>query len=247
MSRRSLASTVLAVGLLLFASSDVFAAGFLVGGGVNTSNGTLPPDTGAYLTAQQVHAIYTGSGDTLDLTQVMFEPNADSALRTVVNVTDLQVKFNSHLRGMVSPNGGVPLPFAVVGFVTVVIERYSNGDTGTFDTQITALNLSGFAGGIRIDKGLGESTGETRITNNGDGTFHIDSFFDLFTDLTIDGGITWIPQTNGPTRIDLQGVPEPATFTLLGIGLVGIAAYVWRRHKPMPPKTAHTNSPASAG
>jgi hypothetical protein len=41
----------------------------------------------------------------------------------------------------------------------------------------------------------------------------------------------------GPTalRVEMTGtaqsVPEPASLTLLGIGIAGIAGYGWRRHK----------------
>ena len=59
------------------------------------------------------------------------------------------------------------------------------------------------------------STGQTDITDLGGGLYHIDSFFDVFTELSVDGGMTWIA-SDSSTRMYL--VPEPVTLTLLGIG-----------------------------
>jgi hypothetical protein len=67
------------------------------------------------------------------------------------------------------------------------------------------------------------TTGLTSITNIGGGMFHIDSFFDVFTELSVDGGQNWIP-SNGVTRMTL--VPEPGAS---GVILVGIALGIGRR------------------
>jgi hypothetical protein len=48
------------------------------------------------------------------------------------------------------------------------------------------------------------------------GGFMISSFFDVFTELSLDGGQSWAAQTNGPTR--MEGLPEPATLSLLALG-----------------------------
>jgi hypothetical protein len=62
--------------------------------------------------------------------------------------------------------------------------------------------------------------------------FQIDSFFDIFTELSVDGGQTWNPVTNGPTRVDLQAsTPEPGTWFLLSSSLACLSAFRLRRHK----------------
>jgi hypothetical protein len=62
------------------------------------------------------------------------------------------------------------------------------------------------------------SLGTTTITQQSGGAFHIDSFFDVFTELSIDGGQTWIPGDNS-IRVSGSGVvPEPSTLALVVIG-----------------------------
>jgi hypothetical protein len=40
------------------------------------------------------------------------------------------------------------------------------------------------------------STGQTTITDLGGGQFRIDSFFDVFTELSLDGGQSWSPSNS---------------------------------------------------
>ena len=92
------------------------------------------------------------------------------------------------------------------------------------------LNLSGGslpAGTMIRESPTLQSTGQTTITNIGGGLFKIDSFFDVFTELSIDGGATWMPSTTGPGHVTL--VPEPASLSLLAAGLVGLAGLRRRR------------------
>jgi hypothetical protein len=79
------------------------------------------------------------------------------------------------------------------------------------------------------------SLGTTTVTSQPGGAFHIDSFFDIFTELSLDGGQTWIPADNS-IRVSGSGnvAPEPSTMALVVIGgsLLGWRAYARTGRKP---------------
>ena len=109
------------------------------------------------------------------------------------------------------------------------------------DVELLALDVF-FSGGplpvmIRESPML-RSTGGAIIQDlgggggGGGGGYHIDSFFDVFTELSLDGGQTWAPSigvfSQGDFRagapLHLEGSPEPATLALLGLGAAGLLA-----------------------
>jgi hypothetical protein len=116
---------------------------------------------------------------------------------------------------------------------------------GVIDTEMLAMNL---VGGPPIlppslptiplllrESPTRASLGKTTITPMGGG-YHLLSFFDIFTELSIDGGATWAPvrqQGSGdeaPLRVNLAAVPVPAaawTGLLLLSGIV--LPRLWRR------------------
>lgn len=81
--------------------------------------------------------------------------------------------------------------------------------TGTFATEILSMNLSGEVGGIPIEIRESPSLpslGQHSLTDLGSGKYEIDSFFDVFTELSIGGG-PFAP-ADGPTRIVITPEPE---------------------------------------
>src|SRR5262249_46911699 len=143
--------------------------------------------------------------------------------------------FNSQLLGDLVVNGGSPMPFAASAAVTGNVTKAAgpNGSSlGTFATEMVQPDITGLPGGALIrESPTLASLGQTTIADQGGGLFHIDSFFDIFTELSLDGGQTWIPAT-GPGHVDLvSGVPEPSTFALLGLGALGLVGCAYRRRK----------------
>jgi hypothetical protein len=93
------------------------------------------------------------------------------------------------------------------------------------------LSMSLTGGGVMIrESPTRASTGKTSITDIGGGMYHIDSFFDVFTELSIDGGATWIPKSGlRGTPVYLGGVPEPSTIALAMLSLIGAVGIGRRR------------------
>lgn len=229
---------VCAVAILVFGAAASAQAQFLPGGGVNQNNPNLPPE-GVYLTPSDVHAMYSGGALNVVLSAVQHQPfangnpgTAGGPTRTPVNGgMDVQEDFQSSIMGEVSINGGPNFPVSGTGPVTVV--SHGNGPlgspTGTFNTEMLQMNLT-LGGGVMIrESPTLASLGQTKIQTIGGGNFHIDSFFDVFTELSLDGGGTWIPST-GSAHVNLV-VPEPSSVMLGGLAVAGLGVSALRRRK----------------
>lgn len=96
-----------------------------------------------------------------------------------------------------------------------------SGNTSFFDVEIVELRLEtvAFNGCKMRESPTMASTGQAAITDIGGGMYHIDSFFDIWTELSLDGGQSWMP-ASGSQRIEL--VPEPGTVAALGLGMLAL-------------------------
>ena len=77
--------------------------------------------------------------------------------------------------------------------------------TEIFDTEMVQLNIVGGdlpPGAMIRESPTANSRGGTAIRAQANGQYHIDSFFDVFTELSVDGGQTWTA-ADAPARVTL--------------------------------------------
>ncbi|MFN0051773.1 MAG: PEP-CTERM sorting domain-containing protein [Planctomycetales bacterium] len=209
-------------------------------GGVIVNNPGLPPvicfvngkaHLVKYKTAVDVHSkFHIPAGGVVDLSNI-----AHTGFENIVVAQigpDEREDFDSVLMGQASFNGGPLGSIDLAGSVSVIAFGKAGMTTGSFDTEMVSMSLTGMVGGnpvmIRESPTLA-STGHTEIDDIGGGEFHIDSFFDVFVELTLDGGQTWIP-SDGPAHVTAE-CPEPSTMVLFtGVALIGFGGR-WRRRR----------------
>ena len=204
--------------------------------GVTMSTPTLPPigqdifgaDVG-YLSPADVHAMFSGPGLAVVLDKVIHRPFALVGRSALADGSELEM-FQSKLDGLFSVNGSPFAPFHAEGPVTTHVYYSSGGGPlGTFATEMESMSLSGGGAMIRESPTL-HSLGQTTVQQV-PGGYHIDSFFDVFTELSIDGGASWIPADGGSTRVELNPVPEPGAVSLLALGVFGLLGRRMRRRE----------------
>jgi hypothetical protein len=187
MARRAAAqgipSAFVLASVLIIAPAAVIAQTF--------STDCLPPQT-TYV--GQFHAKYADGTNVYDLTDprhadfVNCDPppgpggSTDHTMMSMVGAN-------------MSINGGPPMPVTANALMRVRVDESGQaGPTRFFDTELLQLDLVGGPFMIRESPSR-PSTGKTAITDLGGGLYHIDSFFDVFTELSLDGGQSWLPST----------------------------------------------------
>jgi hypothetical protein len=162
---------------------------------------------------QDVHALFPGGIDFSDPLHRCFE---NVQVTTDPGTGDETETFDSIVEGTFDIGAG-PEPVVLSGPVTTIVLGKSGATTGSWDTEILSMSLSGDVGGIPIEIRESpslSSPGETRIDDLGGGQFEIDSFFDVFIELSVAGG-PFQPQTNEAARMDLKPLPEPSQLLML--------------------------------
>ena len=209
--RRLAVSAVLVIGASII---GIFPASLALCGaasaGIITTDPSLPPNKGAYFTPKVTY-ILPGPLviELFDILHFGFT----NIIRIPVGLDERET-FDSTVTGNVSINGGPQSPVTLTGSVDILVFGKTGNTTGTFLTEMLQLILTG--GGIMVrESPTLASLGQTTITDIGGGSFQIDSFFDIFTELSLDNGVSWTP-ASGLERVVL--VPEPGSLALLAAG-----------------------------
>jgi hypothetical protein len=192
------------------------------GQGIDTDSADLPPD-GVYEAAEDVVVTYTFPDRTIALSYVAHMPYADRVERERVGNDEIET-FDSVLtaQATVDPVGGpliTGLSVMLTGPTQTRVTDRALSTAGLFDAEIVSMSLSGDVGGITVqlrESPTLASKGKTDILDIGGGLYHIDSFFDVFTELSLDSGVNWV-RADGAKRMTLT--PEPGTLGLLTIGV----------------------------
>ena len=228
-------SVLLVVGVVV--AAGVPFAGNMAWAGLVTADPSLPPTDGEYRSPSDYGPEFLGADIQIVVQNIAYQALAvPPPLLTPAGPDEIEM-FESTLTGMVNITYlGTPLapvPLALEGPSEWIAYNKVGNVTGIFDVEIISMELFGEAtvpllGPVPIllrESPTLPSMGQTMITDIGGGLYHIDSFFDVFAEVSIDGGQTWMAATDS---VHIELVPEPAT---LGLLLVGGLALLRRRRK----------------
>jgi hypothetical protein len=121
--------------------------------------------------------------------------------------------FGATIRLEYSMDGGASwIPGTAPVNVTTSI---TNQGSGNYLLEVLAMDVDLGGGALIRESPTRASLGSINIQGGGGGGYMIDSFFDVFTELSLDGGQTWSPSV-AAERMTLM--PEPGSLALLGLG-----------------------------
>ena len=169
--------------------------------GYQSDNSNLPPLGGHYISPPEWHALYPMGIAVKDVVHSAFMVSWPPPPPGMTQVHG----FDSQVEMEVSMDGGETwAPYSAPAIVTVRITG-SISEPNTYDTEMTQLDVSGGSlppGVMLRESPTLQSTGRTSVRDNGGG-YQIDSFFDIYTEVSVDGGNNWYPDTNAPAHMEL--------------------------------------------
>lgn len=206
----------------------VMAGGAFASAQMVTNDRWLPPPSGVYVDDGTTPIVFGASGSLLfpgatwfGFSNCILPPAAPTTLTTRTRMTgtvrqgtvDSFFDIFIDLDMVVGPVVGSPVEVVPIEIVAL---------------HLTSVNPIPLPSGVQIRENPGPpSLGQTTITPLGGGQYHIDSFFDVFTELSLDGGQTW-NQGNRPAHMRLTSGPVPEPMTL-ALGGAALAAALRRR------------------
>jgi hypothetical protein len=186
----------------------------------------LPPAGSAYSGSIAHHFSFFGT--TVDLANLALRnfSSCSSPPASVPSATATS-SFNALMDFTASVNGAGAVPGTSNAQATIMVRfNHQTGSTRYFDTEMLQLDLSGPSlplGAMIRESPTMPSVGQTTIQSLGGGNYAIDSFFDIFFEISLDGGQNWAPESSGPGRLALNGpgCPTPARRNTWGSVKIG--------------------------
>ena len=201
---------------------------------VTTNSPNVPPQNGQYVSPTQYHATYGTAAFVDNGTHRDFLTSHAPPPQVGGTTTH---SFGSSISATYHPQNGPPMNVTAPAQVTTNVTKTggANPNAGTYSNEMVQLDiLNGtLPPGVMIrESPTLQSTGQTTITDIGGGQYQIDSFFDIFTELSMDGGQNWIPTTSGPVHMALNPlgggtvIPTMSQWGLIIFGLLMLLVIV---------------------
>jgi hypothetical protein len=193
-----------------------------------------PPDcdrvVSLYSSPDTLHALFPNG---IDFSKPIHKCFENVQTRTDPGTGDETENFDTTVEASFDDGSG-PQPVVLIGPVEILTLAKGGATTGRFDTEMVSMSLVGDVGGVKVEireSPQKASEGKTKVDDIGNGLFQIDSFFDVFVELSVDGG-PFQPQTNEPLRMELQQVPEPAEWLVI-LAALPLLRWMARRRRRM--------------
>ncbi len=192
--------------------------------GADTPTNCFPPIQVWQEWKDQFFATYPNGGNVYDLTQSELYGFSNCDAPPSQTGTTTVHSYGATFKVNIAVNGGAAQSIQSPCQVTVRMTKTGGADpsTGSYDTEMLQLDVQGgtLPPGVMIrESPTLQSTGQTTISHNGTG-YHIDSFFDIFTQLSTDGGQTWVPSNAGPGHVTLITTSPTVIPTMSQWGLI---------------------------
>lgn len=172
------------------------------------------PLTGEYQSSSD-RDLYWGSGDEFEMKNISFHDPSSTILPPPLGATHTHsygwtVDFKMSIDGGMSwTDGNAPC--------NATVSAYHDTDdvsASFFDTEMLQLDITG--GSLPMGMLIRESptlasTGKINARTAGGG-YMISSFFDIFTEVSFDGGLSWTPATGPPLTVEMKHEVEIDTF-----------------------------------